>query len=421
MCQYTYHHYIRCGHIATFTVDSCWELVEKLREGPTHTANCHNTERHDLLPEDQPWRCKQCYHADIERALEQQRRSMRPSYPTSDTSASPPCTQLEGLGDTTIAVTAKFQMTVEEQGRTVYLWPAPASPRPKDEASPGELPGSNHCPPPPPSVIAALEVQKRELREEKNSPAAPASAPAPFPAPIRAPVFTPSSAPVSAPFPASIPADDDVSDIWLEISQPMERSGFYDSDSDDTFPDLGEITDSEEEEEEEEPQKQTKEATKEHKESYFSNYFRSHNKSKLAIPPSHKINFRSAADPVLDIVSDSPRLKEPWYPFCNTPPKNEPAPPRTFLQSPNPRRTRISHILNPSEYDDDIKPLSIGTGFQSNSSLRAKLRAARGSVQTEKQGEGGTKMWNSLWEGPSLFGGAFQGSYPSLGSNGITK
>ncbi|PKY08420.1 hypothetical protein P168DRAFT_331848 [Aspergillus campestris IBT 28561] len=376
MCKYTYHHYVQCGHIATFTVDSCWRLVEQLRQGPTQVTNCLNIERHDLLPQDEAYMCNQCRPAYLERIREKQFKSMRPSSETSDTSSSSPAfTQLEGLGDSFITITADFKMTVEQEGRAVYLSPDPESRQPEAKASPGELPGSDNRPSSPPSAFTFFEVPKYEPRAKKNSPAAPAAAPVPVP----------------------VPADDDVSDIWLEISQPRESSGFYDSDSDDTYPDLGEVTDSEEEEEQPEAKPQEEKSKPEEKRSFFGPAFIPF----MSPPASPKGIFRSAADPVLDIVSDDPRVKEPWYPFCNSPLKNEPAP-RTFLQSPTPRRTRISHILDPSEYDDDVKSLSIGTGFQSESSLRA----TNGSV--EKKREVGRKVLDHIWGGPGLFGSGMQ-------------
>ncbi|PLB40689.1 uncharacterized protein BDW47DRAFT_134535 [Aspergillus candidus] len=376
MCKYTYHHYVQCGHIATFTVDSCWNLVEQLRQGPTQVTNCLNIERHDLLPQDQPYMCNQCRPAYLERIREKQFKSMRRSSETSDTcSSSPAFTQLERLGDSFITITADFKMTVEQEGRTVYLPPAPESRQPEAKASPGELPGSDNRPRSPPSAFTFFEVPKYEPRAEQNSPA--------------------------APVPIPVSADDDVSDIWLEISQPREGSGFYDSDSDDTYPDLGEVTDSEEEGEEHPEEKPQEEKAKTgEKKSFFGPAFIPF-KSTLASP---KPTFRSAADPVLDIVSDDPRVKEPWYPFCNTPSKNEPVP-RTFLQSPTPRRTRISHILDPSEYDDDVKSLSVGTGFQSER-LR---RVTNGSVKTPKKRVGGRKVLDHIWGGAGLFGSGMQG------------
>lgn len=63
MCQYTYHHYPRCGHIAKWTVDSCIELTNKLREASPATikASCVRTKsKHDSLPQDHPTGCLQC-------------------------------------------------------------------------------------------------------------------------------------------------------------------------------------------------------------------------------------------------------------------------------------------------------------------------------------------------------------------------
>ncbi|RMJ26977.1 hypothetical protein PHISP_02165 [Aspergillus sp. HF37] len=62
MCKHIYHHYPSCGHIANWTVDSCIELTNSLRERPVRQMlSCQKTETtHDLLPIASPTLCFQC-------------------------------------------------------------------------------------------------------------------------------------------------------------------------------------------------------------------------------------------------------------------------------------------------------------------------------------------------------------------------
>lgn len=63
MCNYTYHHYRCCGHIAKWTVDSCAEFTNKLRQNSTNDEKftCIRAEdKHDFLPEGHPKYCLQC-------------------------------------------------------------------------------------------------------------------------------------------------------------------------------------------------------------------------------------------------------------------------------------------------------------------------------------------------------------------------
>lgn len=62
MCKHIYHHYPSCGHIANWTVDSCIELTNSLRERTAgQMLSCQKTETtHDLLPIASPTLCFQC-------------------------------------------------------------------------------------------------------------------------------------------------------------------------------------------------------------------------------------------------------------------------------------------------------------------------------------------------------------------------
>ncbi|KAI9928436.1 hypothetical protein ASPWEDRAFT_738192 [Aspergillus wentii DTO 134E9] len=63
MCQYNYHHYIHCGHIANFTIDTCIDITNLLRQPNSTTTNRSCTRidiAHDLLPSSHPTLCLQC-------------------------------------------------------------------------------------------------------------------------------------------------------------------------------------------------------------------------------------------------------------------------------------------------------------------------------------------------------------------------
>lgn len=62
MCKQTYHHYPSCGHIANWTVDSCIEFTNTLRDMVMgQMMSCPKTQTtHDLLPLSHPTFCYQC-------------------------------------------------------------------------------------------------------------------------------------------------------------------------------------------------------------------------------------------------------------------------------------------------------------------------------------------------------------------------
>ncbi|RJE22885.1 hypothetical protein PHISCL_04781 [Aspergillus sclerotialis] len=62
MCKQTYHHYPSCGHIANWTVDSCIEFTNTLRDMVVgQMMPCPRTQTtHDLLPLSHPTFCYQC-------------------------------------------------------------------------------------------------------------------------------------------------------------------------------------------------------------------------------------------------------------------------------------------------------------------------------------------------------------------------
>ncbi|KAJ5612970.1 hypothetical protein N7510_006164 [Penicillium lagena] len=63
MCLYTYHHYPVCGHISNWSVTSCLEFTNYVRQvaGTGQTVSCKHVQiAHDLLPAAQPSLCVQC-------------------------------------------------------------------------------------------------------------------------------------------------------------------------------------------------------------------------------------------------------------------------------------------------------------------------------------------------------------------------
>ncbi|KAJ5826066.1 hypothetical protein N7474_003204 [Penicillium riverlandense] len=63
MCLHTYHHYPVCGHISNWSVTSCLEFTNYVRQvaGTGQTVSCKQVEiTHNLLPTTQPSLCVQC-------------------------------------------------------------------------------------------------------------------------------------------------------------------------------------------------------------------------------------------------------------------------------------------------------------------------------------------------------------------------
>ncbi|KAF9884805.1 hypothetical protein FE257_001221 [Aspergillus nanangensis] len=60
MCYYVYHRYPVCGHIATYTLDTCLEYTNSLRQGSASHGCSQARSDHDVLSTEHPIPCLEC-------------------------------------------------------------------------------------------------------------------------------------------------------------------------------------------------------------------------------------------------------------------------------------------------------------------------------------------------------------------------
>ncbi|RAK96618.1 uncharacterized protein BO80DRAFT_449078 [Aspergillus ibericus CBS 121593] len=102
MCQYIYHHFIGCGHIGCFSLDTCFDMMNALRIStppPSHGV----TAAHDLLPLSCPTACPQCERESTERE------------PDNSTGSKNSYIQLEGLSANTLKVVSHMEISLSPE------------------------------------------------------------------------------------------------------------------------------------------------------------------------------------------------------------------------------------------------------------------------------------------------------------------
>lgn len=115
MCLYTYHHYPVCGHISNWSVTSCLEFTNFVRQlaGTGRPASCNQIDiTHDLLPATHPSLCFQCELQWSENVLTNNPQVLQPK----------PYLDIEGLSAKSPVIEFEARMPIDVRNQSASNW-----------------------------------------------------------------------------------------------------------------------------------------------------------------------------------------------------------------------------------------------------------------------------------------------------------